>query len=72
VYAADQGASSGDVLSIVNYLQALRSEKAIYIPGVFLTWELMVGNSNTRWHWGSAENTSEPAIPWCGLMWADG
>lgn len=28
--------SSGDPLSVINWLQALRAEKAIYIPGVFL------------------------------------
>ena len=32
----------------------------------------IVGNDNTRWHWGSKLGTPEPAIPWCGLMWPDG
>ena len=46
----------------------LRAEKAAgmrpYVPGAMVCWELMVGNSNTRWHWGTAPGTAEPAIPW--------
>ena len=56
-----QASSSGDPLSVINWMQALRAERAVYIPGVFLAWELMVGNSNTRWHWGSHPGTPEPA-----------
>ena len=41
------------------------------MPGVYLCWELMVGNSNCRWYWGTAEGTPEPTVPWCGLMWPD-
>jgi len=35
-----------------------------FIPGLILNWEINVGNSNTRWHWATLDNTPEPAIPW--------
>ena len=41
------------------------------MPGVYLCWELMAGNSNCRWYWGTPEGDPEPTIPWCGLMWPD-
>jgi len=41
------------------------------VPGVYLCWELMVGNSNCRWYWGTPQNSPEPTIPWCGLLWSD-
>ena len=40
-------------------------------PGVYLCWELMVGNSHCRWYWGTKDDAPEPAIPWCGLLWPD-
>jgi hypothetical protein len=48
----------------------LRGRKAAgkTVPGVYLCWELMVGNSNCRWYWGTKDGASEPAIPWCGLV----
>lgn len=50
---------------------------ALFVPGVMLAWELMVGNSNTRWISGPpcytpTAATLEPPIPWCGLLWPDG
>ena len=42
-----------------------------YVPGVYLCWELMAGNSNCRWYWGTPEGAPEPTMPWCGLMWPD-
>ena len=54
---------------MVNWLSALRKADAPYIPGVMLAWTVIVGNDNTRWHWGSELGTPEPAIPWCGLHW---
>ena len=66
----------GSPLTSVNYLQALRALSANgtlpFVPGAILNWELMVGNSNTRWHWGSPPNSNEPAIPWDGWMFPDG
>jgi hypothetical protein len=52
----------------------LRSRQAAgkTVPGVYLCWELMVGNSNCRWYWGTPDGAPEPAIPWCGLLWPDG
>merc|ERR1712070_1149557 len=46
-----QGAAvdAGSPLTVINYLEALRREGASFVPGVFLAWEMMVGNSNTRW-----------------------
>lgn len=32
----------------------------------------MVGNSNTRWHWGTAPDAPEPAIPWDAWVFPDG
>jgi hypothetical protein len=32
----------------------------------------MVGNSMTRYHWGTAAGAPEPAIPWCGFLFPDG
>ena len=40
-------------------------------PGVYLCWELMVGNSNCRWYWGTPPDAPEPTVPWCGLLWPD-
>lgn len=37
-----------------------------------INWALMVGNDNTRWHWGTAEGTAEPAIPWDAWVFPDG
>ena len=41
-------------------------------PGVYLCWELMVGNSHCRWYWGTKHAAPEPPVPWCGLLWPDG
>ena len=64
-----QGSSSGDPLSVINWLNVLKETNSLYVPGIMIAWELMVGNSNTRWHWGSRPGTPEPAIPWCGMLW---
>ena len=37
-----------------------------------ICWELMVGNSNTRWHWATAADSPEPAIPWDAWVFPDG
>jgi hypothetical protein len=37
-----------------------------------IDWEVMVSNSNTRWHWGDPVNTPEPAIPWHQHVFPDG
>jgi hypothetical protein len=49
--------------------QRKRSDKST--PGMYLCWELMVGNSNCRWMWGEKPGSPEPEIPWCGLLWPD-
>lgn len=64
--------SSGSPLEFLNWAKVMNASKQPYQPGLMLSWTVFVGNDNTRWHWGSALNTPEPAIPWCGLMWPDG
>jgi len=62
--------SSGEPCEVLNWLQRRRAAGKS-TPGVYLCWELMVGNSNCRWYWGTPEGAPEPTIPWCGLMWPD-
>jgi len=63
--------SNGEPVEIIDWLKG-RRDAGKYVPGVYLCWELMVGNSNCRWYWGTKDNTPEPTIPWCGLLWPDG
>lgn len=63
-------ASSGSPTEVIHWLRA-RKTAGKTVPGVYLCWELMVGNSNCRWYWGTPDNASEPTVPWCGLMWPD-
>ncbi|MHC4641251.1 MAG: family 16 glycoside hydrolase, partial [Planctomycetota bacterium] len=60
----------GDPAEMIHWLE-LRRKRGKSTPGVYLCWELMVGNSNCRWHWRDKPGASEPEIPWCGLMWPD-
>ena len=62
--------SNGEPIEVIDWLQR-RKAAGKYVPGVYLCWELMVGNSNCRWYWGTKDGTPEPTIPWCGLMWPD-
>ncbi len=62
--------SNGEPVEVIHWLQG-RKAAAKYVPGVYLCWELMVGNSNCRWYWGTPHGTPEPTVPWCGLMWPD-
>ena len=63
-------ASSGTPTEVIHWLHG-RKVAGKTVPGVYLCWELMAGNSNCRWYWGSKDGASEPAIPWCGLLWPD-
>ena len=63
--------SNGEPIEVIRWLRR-RKAAGKYVPGVYLCWELMVGNSNCRWYWGTKDGTREPTIPWCGLMWPDG
>ncbi len=65
-----QGASHGEPVEIIDWLRR-RKAAGKSVPGVYLCWEVMVGNVNARWIWGSAPNTPEPTLPWCGLLWPD-
>ena len=65
----------GSATDVISWLEKRRAAGKS-TPGVYLTWELMVGNSNCRWHWVDrgyqrGKPDPEPEIPWCGLMWAD-
>jgi len=65
----------GDPCEMIHWLEGRRA-RGKSTPGVYLCWELMVGNSNCRWHWRDSGHTRgapdpEPEIPWCGLMWPD-
>ena len=71
-----QGTSSdsGSPLVTVNWLDGLKRNNsgAPFVPGVMLSWEVMVGHSMTRWHWGTSAGAAEPALPWCGSLYPDG
>ncbi len=62
--------SNGEPCEVIKWLQRRRASGKS-TPGVYLCWELMVGNSNCRWYWGTKPDSPEPTIPWCGLMWPD-
>ena len=62
--------SSGEPCEVMHWLSG-RKAAGKSVPGVYLCWELMAGNSNCRWYWGTPNDTPEPTIPWCGLMWPD-
>ena len=67
--------SNGEPVEVIHWLQG-RRDAGKYVPGVYLCWELMVGNSNCRFHWRdngfkSGKPNAEPEIPWCGMLWPD-
>lgn len=67
----------GSPATVLNYLRGLKDNQAPFVPGVMLAWELMVGNSNTRWIGGppcdpASTAAREPMVPWCGLLFPDG
>jgi len=60
----------GEPCSVLHWLEDRRTAGKS-TPGVYLCWELMAGNTNTRWHWVDKAGNPEPTMPWCGLMWPD-
>jgi hypothetical protein len=62
--------SNGEPCEVIHWLNK-RKAAGKTVPGVYLCWELMAGNSNCRWYWGTKSGAPEPTIPWCGLMWPD-
>jgi hypothetical protein len=63
-------------VDVINWLENRKRAK-LSQPGVMLTWELNVSNSNCRWHWVDngwqrGKPDAEPEMPWCGLQWPDG
>ncbi len=62
--------SNSEPVEVIHWLKG-RRDAGKYVPGVYLCWELMVGNSNCRWYWGTKDAAPEPTVPWCGLMWPD-
>lgn len=71
-FSSDQGSP----LTSINFLTALAAMKETgkvpFTPGAMLSWEVFVGNSNTRWHWNSAPGTPEPLVPWDAWLFPDG
>jgi len=68
---AGRPSSNGEPCEVVHWLRT-RRKAGRYVPGVYLCWELMVGNSHCRWYWGTKDGAPEPTVPWCGLLWPDG
>jgi DUF1680 family protein len=68
---AKKARSNGSPIEVIHWLRSRRAAGRT-VPGVYLCWELMVGNSHCRWFWGTSDGAAEPAIPWCGLLWPDG
>ena len=66
-----RGRSNGSPIEVIHWLRRRRAARKS-VPGVCLCWELMVGNSNCRWYWGTKHGSPEPPIPWCGLLLPDG
>ncbi len=62
--------SNGEPCEVIHWLERRRAAGKS-TPGVYLCWELFVGNSNCRWYWGTKHGSPEPTVPWCGLMWPD-
>jgi len=60
----------GGPIDMIYWLSQRRREGKS-TPGMYLCWELMVGNSNCRWHWVDKPGAPEPEMPWCGLLWPD-
>lgn len=67
---AGKPASNGSPVEVVRWLRS-RRERGKTVPGVYLCWELMAGNSHCRWYWGTKDGAAEPPIPWCGLLMPD-
>lgn len=70
-----QDKDHGSPLTLVNWLSTIRKggpAVAPFVPGVMLSWEVMVGHSMTRWNWLAHEGSPEPAVPWCGSLYPDG
>ena len=54
--------SNGEPCEVIHWLEKRRAAKKS-TPGVYLCWELMVGNSNCRWYWGTKHGAPEPTVP---------
>ena len=67
---------AGSPLTVLHWFNHLRSitpsPNAPFPFGMVTNWELMVGNSNTRWHWNTLDNSREPVMPWDGYLFPDG
>ena len=67
---------SGSPLSALNFLRALHVHEATpvapFIPGVLFGWEAVIGNSYSRYYWGSKLNAPEMHVPWLGMLWPEG
>ncbi len=54
-------------LSVPKVADAYRQAKVGW-----MMWDLMIGNLNTRWEWGSSKGAPEPSDPFHGLVYPDG
>ena len=72
------GGDAGSVKTAMVWYYAVREafyagdKRTPWIPGQMLSWEIMVGQSHTRWHWGTPDHSPEPTIPWDAHMHANG
>jgi hypothetical protein len=58
--------SNGEPCEVIHWLNKRKAANQT-IPGVYLCWELMAGNSNCRWYWGTPNDAPEPTVP----CWTD-
>eukprot|EP01084_Bolivina_argentea_P234273 394403_1 len=66
-------ADTGSPIEVINFMEAYRNNTDNkWYPGIFMNWEVMIGNTNTRWHWGSKAYSPEPNIPFDGYLFPDG
>jgi hypothetical protein len=67
---------AGSPLTVLHWYHHLKSitpsVEAPFNFGIVLNWELMVGESNTRWHWDTPDDSPEPVIPWDAHLFPDG
>lgn len=62
----------GSPMLMLHFFSSLRASSRKFVPGTMLNWEVMVGNSNTRWQWKAAHYSAEPTVPWDGWIFPDG
>ncbi|MDR2079026.1 MAG: hypothetical protein LBP74_04830 [Treponema sp.] len=64
------GDSYGSPVHWISWLEERRGQNSP-VPGTYLNWELMAGDSNCTWHWSSKPGDRKPGVPWCGFFFPD-